>query len=233
MKWLNTYNNVLFASIGTISILVVAFVALTSLSLFSNNDADQRGINQEPVQNEEGLTQVGEDQIEFFLGEPELIDSSMSTYIISLYTPENNDSFNKYSSSSYRSGLRINLIVHDIENNQVKKLFENLVLINFYQIIKTRNSTMIKVVYSDEDSNANGIIDYDDPKVIGLYDLINETFNIIPLENEYNSISSIFDQRLNSLLILGRNDIPDEQPVYAYFRYNFDSQTVTELKNPM
>jgi hypothetical protein len=233
MKWLNTYNNILFAGIGTISILVLAFVALSSVSLFSNNDGAQRGINQEPVQNEDGLAQDGEDQIEFFLGDPELIDSSMSTYIISLYTPENNESFNKYSSSSYRSGLRINLIIHDIENNKVKKLFENLVLINFYEIIRTRNSMMIKVVYSNEDSNANGIIDYDDPKVIGVYDLINEKFSTIPLENKYHSISSVYDQRLNSLLILGRNDIPYEQSVYAYFRYDFDSQTVIELNNPM
>lgn len=64
MKWLSTYNNILFASIGTISILVLAFVALTSLSLFSDN-GDQRGINQEPVENEEGLVNVAEDQIEY------------------------------------------------------------------------------------------------------------------------------------------------------------------------
>ena len=233
MKWLNTYNNILFAALGSISVIVLLILAITSLSIFSESGAENRGINQETVQNEEGLSHAGAGQIEYFLGDPELIDSSMSTYIISIYTPENNESFNKYSSSSYRSGLRINLIVHDIENNEVKKLFKDLVLINFYEIIRTRNSTMIKVVYSNEDSNANGILDYNDQKIIGLYDLINEKFRTLPLKDKYHSISSLFDQRLNSLLILGSNNIPDEQPVYSYFRYDFDSHKVIELKNPI
>ena len=233
MKWLNTYNNLLFAGLGTLAVIILLIVAITSLSIFSNAGAENRGIDQETVQNEEGLEHADNGQIEYFLGDPELIDSSMSTYIISMYTPEKNESFNKYSSSSYRSGLRINLIIHDIENDKVEKLFDNLVLINFYEIIQAGNSTMIKVVYSNEDTNENGIIDYDDQRTIGMYDLANEKFSTIPLEDKYHSISSIYDGRLNSLLILCSNDIPDEQPVYAYFRYDFDSQKVVELKNPM
>ena len=233
MKWLNTYNNLLFAGLGTLAVIILVIVAITSLSIFSDAGAENRGIDQETAQYKEGLAEAGIGQIEYFLGDPELIDSSMSTYIISMYTPEENESFNKYSSSSYRSGLRINLIIHDIENNKVKKLFEDLVLINFYEIIQTRNSTMIKVVYSNEDTNENGIIDYDDQRTIGLYDLANEKFSTIPLQDTYHSISSIYDHRLNSLLILCSNDIPDEQPVYAYFRYDFNTKSVNELKNPI
>ena len=233
MKGLNTYNNILFAALGTIAVIVLIIVALTSLSIFFESGAENRGIDQEAVQDEEGLVNATDDQIEYFLGDPELIDSSMSTYIISIYTPENDESFNKYSSSSYRSGLKINLIVHDIENNKVKKLFDNLVLINFYEVIRTRYSIIIKVVYSNEDTNANGIIDYDDQRVIGFYNLDNEKFSTIPLKDKYQSILSIYDQRLNALFILGENNIPDEQPVYAYFRYDFDSQKLIELKNPM
>jgi hypothetical protein len=233
MKGLNTYNNILFAALGTIAVIVLIIVALTSLSIFFESGAENRGIDQEAVQDDEGLVNATDDQIEYFLGDPELIDSSMSTYIISIYTPENDESFNKYSSSSYRSGLKINLIVHDIENNKVKKLFDNLVLINFYEIIRTRYSIIIKVVYSNEDTNANGIIDYDDQRVIGFYNLDNEKFSTIPLKDKYQSILSIYDQRLNALFILGENNMPDEQPVYAYFRYDFDSQKLIELKNPM
>ena len=233
MKGLNTYNNILFAALGTIAVIVLIIVALTSLSIFFESGAENRGIDQEAVQDEEGLVNATDDQIEYFLGDPELIDSSMSTYIISIYTPENDESFNKYSSSSYRSGLKINLIVHDIENNKVKKLFDNLVLINFYEVIRTRYSIIIKVVYSNEDTNANGIIDYDDQRVIGFYNLDNEKFSTIPLKDKYQSILSIYDQRLNALFILGENNMPDEQPVYAYFRYDFDSQKLIELKNPM
>jgi hypothetical protein len=233
MKGLNTYNNILFAALGTIAVIVLIIVALTSLSIFFESGAENRGIDQEAVQDDEGLVNATDDQIEYFLGDPELIDSSMSTYIISIYTPENDESFNKYSSSSYRSGLKINLIVHDIENNKVKKLFDNLVLINFYEIIRTRYSIIIKVVYSNEDTNANGIIDYDDQRVIGFYNLDNEKFSTIPLKDKYQSILSIYDQRLNALFILGENNMPDEQPVYAYFRYDFDSQKLIDLKNPM
>jgi hypothetical protein len=89
------------------------------------------------------------------------------------------------------------------------------------------------VVYSNEDTNANGIIDYDDQRVIGFYNLDNEKFSTIPLKDKYQSILSIYDQRLNALFILGENNMPDEQPVYAYFRYDFDSQKLIELKNPM
>lgn len=233
MKGLNTYNNILFAALGTIAVIVLIIVALTSLSIFFESGAENRGIDQEAVQDEEGLVNATDDQIEYFLGDPELIDSSMSTYIISIYTPENDESFNKYSSSSYRSGLKINLIIHDIENNKVKKLFDNLVLINFYEIIRTRRSIIIKVVYSNEDTNTNGIIDYDDQRVIGFYNLDNEKFSTIPLKDKYQSILSIYDQRLNALFILGENNMPDEQPVYAYFRYDFDSLKLIELKNPM
>ena len=52
MKWLNTYNNILFATIGTISILILLFVAITSLSIFSGSGADNRGIDQEPDQSQ-------------------------------------------------------------------------------------------------------------------------------------------------------------------------------------
>lgn len=61
MKWLNNYNNILFATIGTISIFIVAFAALSSLSLFRGSEAENRGIDQETAQNEDGLTQLTKD----------------------------------------------------------------------------------------------------------------------------------------------------------------------------
>ena len=232
MKWLNTYNNLLFAALGTLSIIVLAFVAISSLSLFSDNGGDNRGINQEPVTIEEGLAADNEN-IEFMLGDPELIDSSMSTYIIPVYKPEAHESSGKFSSSSYRSGLKINLIIHDFENNTVKKLFNHLVLINYYEIIRTRDKVFIEMVYSEDDTNKNDIIDFEDQKSIGLYDIGEETFNTIPLGNTYISISSIYDKRLNSLIIVGENILPNKQPTYQYYRYTLESQEIFELENSM
>ena len=232
MKWLNTYNNLLFAALGTLSIIVLAFVAISSLSLFSDNGGDNRGINQEPVTIEEGLAADNE-SIEFMLGDPELIDSSMSTYIIPVYKPEAHESSGKFSSSSYRSGLKINLIIHDFEKNKVKKLFNHLVLINYYEIIRTRDKVFIEMVYSEDDTNKNDIIDFEDQKSIGLYDIGEETFNTIPLGNTYISISSIYDKRLNSLIIVGENILPDKQPTYQYYRYTLELQEIFKLENSM
>lgn len=232
MKWLNTYNNLLFAALGTLSIIILAFVAISSLSLFSDNGGDNRGINQEPDSIEEGLTADNED-IEFMLGDPELIDSSMSTYIIPVYKPEANESSGKFSSSSYRSGLKINLIFHDFEKNKVKKLFNHLVLINYFEIIRTLDKVFIETVYSEDDTNKNGIIDFEDQKSIGLYDIGEETFTTIPLGNTYISISSIYDKRLNSLIIVGENILADKQPTYQYYRYSLESKELIESENSM
>jgi len=232
MKWINTYNNILFASLGTLSIIVLLFVAVTSLSLFRGSDADNRGINQDLVENEEGLIKDGENNIRYFLGGPELIDSSLSTYMIPVYKPEANESFSKYSSSSYRSGLRINLIIHNIESNIVKKLFKRLVLIDYPEVIRANGELYIEVVYSDSDTNDNGIIDYGDQKSIALYDLRTGTFEDIPLKNKYLSISSLYDKRLNALVIVGEDILPNEQPTYQYYRYDLEAEKVFELNNP-
>ena len=233
MKWLNTYNNILFAAIGTLSIIVLVFVAFTSLSIFSDSGGENRGIEQESITIDEGLAKDDDEQIEFLLGDPELIDSSLSTYIIPVYKPEADESSGKFSSSSYRSSLKINLIINDFQNNRYKKLFNNVVLINYYEVLKTKDQMYIQIVYSDEDTNNNTIIDFDDQKSIGLYNIMNENFDIIPLANTYLTISSIYDKRLNSLIIVGENILLNKQPTYQYYRYALESQKVFELENPM
>jgi len=233
MKWLNTYNNILFATIGTLSIVVLAFAAFTSLSLFSGNGGENRGIDQEPLTNDESQIKNEEEHIEYLLGDPELIDSSLSTYIIPVYKPEAEESSGKYSSSSYRSGLKTNLIIHDFENNQVGKLFNTVVLINYYEVLKMKDQMYIQIVYSDEDTNNNTIIDFDDQKSISLYDIKDGNFYPIPLNNKYVSISSIYDQRLKALIIVGINYLSNKQPTYQYYRYDLESQKVFELENPM
>ena len=233
MKWLNTYNNILFASLGTLSIIVLLVVVITSFNLFSGNGGNNRGINQDPVEENEGLLADDEKHNEFFLGDPDLIDSSLSSYMIPMYKPEANESFSKFSSSSYRSGLRINLIIYDFERNIVKKLFNKLVLIDYSEVIRANGELYIEVVYSDKDTNDNGIIDYDDKKSFALYDLRSGTFDDIPLNNKYSSISSLYDKRLNSLIIIGEDVLPNEQPTYQYYRYDLEVEKVFELNNPL
>jgi len=177
MKWLNTYNNILFAAIGTLSIIIVVFVALTSLNLFSGSTPDNRGIDQEPVVDDEVNITKEKEYIKYLLGEPEIVDTTMSKYIIAVYKPEAQETTGKFSSSSYRSGLTINLIIHDFQNNRYKKLFNSIVLINYYEIIGTPEKLYLQVVYSDEDTNDNNIIDFDDQKSIGLYDIMDESYN--------------------------------------------------------
>jgi hypothetical protein len=233
MKWLNTYNNILFATLGTLAIVVLIFAAITSIILFIGNAAENRGFIQDPIEEEEGLEKNEEGNMEYFLGDPELIDSSFSIYKIPVYKPEENDSYGKYSSSSYRSGLSVNLIIHDIEKNVAKQLFNHLVLISYSEILKANGKIYIEVAYADEDTNNNGIIDYDDDKSIALYDTHSNTINSIPLNNRINSISSQHDKNLNSLIIVGAYYKDDEQPIYHFYRYDLTSQKVFELENPM
>ena len=49
MKWLNTYNNILFAIIGTLAIIALLFVVFTSLSLFGGSDPGNRSIEQDSL----------------------------------------------------------------------------------------------------------------------------------------------------------------------------------------
>ena len=233
MKWLNTYNNILFAAIGTLSIIIVVFVALTSLNLFSGSTPDNRGIDQEPVVDDEVNITKEKEYIKYLLGEPEIVDTTMSKYIIAVYKPEAQETTGKFSSSSYRSGLTINLIIHDFQNNRYKKLFNSIVLINYYEIIGTPEKLYLQVVYSDEDTNDNNIIDFDDQKSIGLYDIMDESYNTIPLNNKYNSITSFYDKKLNALIIIGENFLLNKQPTYQYYKYSLETQKVLELDNPM
>ena len=233
MKWLNTYNNILFAVIGTLAIIALLFVAFTSLSLFSGSDPGNRGIEQDPLK-KNMITQNDEmDQINYYLGDPEIIDSTLSTYIIVVYRPEADGPSGSYSSSSYHAGLMINLILFDFETNRYKKLFRSVVLINHYEIIKTKNNIYLQVIYADEDTNENKIIDFDDQKSVGLYDINNEDFNGITLNNKYASISSIYDDRLNALIITGENFQPNKQPNYQYYKYSLETKKVMDLNGPM
>ena len=153
--------------------------------------------------------------------------------MIPVYIPEANESFSKYASSSYRSGLRVNLVIHDIEKNVVRQLFDKLVLIRYSEILRAKGKIYIEVVYSDKDTNNNGIIDFDDLKSIALYDFRTGTFDDIPLNKNYLSISSQYDKKLNALIIVGEDFIDDEQPEYHFYRYALASQKVSELENPM
>lgn len=233
MKWLKTYNNILFAVIGTLTIITLVFVAFTSLSLFSGSGPDNRGIEQDPLKKDMITENEDIDQINYYLGDPEIIDSALSTYIIVVYRPEAHEPSGSFSSSSYRSGLMINLILFDFETNQSNKLFSSVVLINHYEIIKTKNNMYLEVIYADEDTNENNIIDYDDQKCVGLYDIMNEKFNAIKLNNKYASISSIYDNRLNALIIIGENYQPNRQPDYQYYKYSLETKTVMDLDSPM
>jgi hypothetical protein len=233
MKWLNTYNNILFAFLGTLAIVVLLIGALASLVLYIGSGEENFGITQDPIEKDEGLVNNDEENIRYYLGDPELIDSSYSIYMIPVYKPEADESFSKYSSSSYRSGLSINLIIHDIEKNVVKRLFNELVLIRYSDIFTANDRIYIEVVYSDKDTNNNDIIDYDDKKSIALYDLLSDTFNTIPLNNKFKYISSQYDENLNALIIVGENYAEDEQSEYHYYRYAFATQKVFELESPM
>jgi len=51
--------------------------------------------------------------------------------------------------------------------------------------------------------------------------------------NIYITISSIYDKRLNSLIIVGENHLPNKQPTYQYYRYALGSHKIFEIENPM
>jgi hypothetical protein len=233
MKWLNKYNNVLFAILGTLAIIVLLIAAFTSLSLFTASEPDNKGIDHASPVHDDLKNQDEGEHIEYLLGDPVIIDTNMSTYIIPVYKPEAKEPTGKFSSSSYRSELKINLIIHDFQNNQNAKLFNSIVLINSNEIIKIPGRIFIQVVYSDEDTNNNDIIDYDDKKSIGVYDMQRKAFNSIPLKEKYVSISSLYDQKLNALIIVGENFLPSKQPAYQFYRYSLETQQVFELENPM
>jgi len=51
--------------------------------------------------------------------------------------------------------------------------------------------------------------------------------------NSYLIISSIYDKRLNSIIIVDENILLNKQPTYEYYRYDLESQKVFELENPI
>ena len=62
---------------------------------------------------------------------------------------------------------------------------------------------------------------------------MDESYNTIPLNNKYNSITSFYDKKLNALIIIGENFLLNKQPTYQYYKYSLETQKVLELDNPM
>jgi len=233
MNWLSKYNNILFAILGTICIIFLFILAVSSLNLFSSFKSDNRGVEQEIGQPDSITITEEKDPIQYYLGTPELIDTSKSLYLIPVYKPEASQRTSKFSSSSYRSGLTVNLLIHDFGKNSFTKIFNSTVLIQSSDIIKTPEEIYIEIIFSEEDTNNNDIIDFDDLKSIGLYSVNKSIFYTIPLSEKFNTVSSTYDNKLHSLLIIGNKAINDQETVFRYFKYTLNTQILTELNNPL